>query len=73
MDTHNDNSARGNLFDESGEPNMVSLDVIVDVEVIFWRASKKGKKRSVESRVVVGLLGNTVRKRALPELIPGSL
>ena len=31
----------GENFDEKSKPKMVSLDVIVDVEVIFWRASKK--------------------------------
>ena len=31
----------GENFDETSKPKMVSLDVIVDVEVIFWRASKK--------------------------------
>ena len=45
----------GENFDEKSKPKMVSLDVIVDVEVIFWKASKKrsAKGRSPQ-RTAVG-------------------
>ena len=41
IDSQSSSALAGENFDEKSKPKMVSLDVIVDVEVIFWKASKK--------------------------------